>query len=275
MIKEYFKISEIAKLTGVTRQTLIYYDKENILKPALVNEKKYRLYTIDQIHQLQIINMLKEFGTPLKTIREYLNNKDADSLIELLDEVKMSMIASIEKTQNYIYTINFRKNQIDKSKSITNYEAVTLKNHASIPIYRGKRIPDEQQRGHGHFSKIYDFERQLKKLDIIGFGLNVIVEQQFLKENYEDNISYFFVILNEEKSNLNNATIPGGLYVSTFHKGSNQTSGIAYKRLIKYIEENNLEISGDAYETIIYGFLTEKSSENYLSEIFIKVKDKK
>lgn len=275
MKSDYFKISEVARLTGVTRQTLIYYDKENILKPAQINEKKYRLYTVDQIHQLQIINMLKEYGTPLKTIREYLNDKDQESLLILLDQVKEEMIKQMKKTQNYIDLINFRKETIVRNKEISNFDEIILEKREAVPIFKGNRIPDEKQKGQGHFSKIYEFERQLKKLDIIGLGLNVIVEEKYVKKNYEYNISYFFVILNKEKAHLNNDTIPDGLYVSTYHKGSNQSSGIAYERLIDYIEKNNLEIDGDAYETSSQDYLTEKSSENYLSEVFIKVRHRK
>ena len=80
MKKDYFRISEVANLTGVTRQTLIYYDKKDILKPEFIDENNYRYYTITQIHLLQIINMLKEFGTPLKKIKSYLDNRNKQNI---------------------------------------------------------------------------------------------------------------------------------------------------------------------------------------------------
>ncbi len=40
-----YAISEMASLFNVSRQTLIYYDKIGLFKPAVVNEKGYRFYS--------------------------------------------------------------------------------------------------------------------------------------------------------------------------------------------------------------------------------------
>ncbi len=47
-----YAISEMASLFNVSRQTLIYYDKIGLFKPAVVNEKGYRFYspTADPAH---------------------------------------------------------------------------------------------------------------------------------------------------------------------------------------------------------------------------------
>lgn len=39
-------ISEMAKICRVSRQTLIYYDKNNIFKPMYTDKNGYRLYSI-------------------------------------------------------------------------------------------------------------------------------------------------------------------------------------------------------------------------------------
>ena len=44
-----YAISEMASLFNVSRQTLIYYDKIGLFKPAVVNEKGYRFYSPTQI----------------------------------------------------------------------------------------------------------------------------------------------------------------------------------------------------------------------------------
>ena len=38
-MKDYYTIGETAKLLGVSTQTLRYYDRENILKPVLINDQ--------------------------------------------------------------------------------------------------------------------------------------------------------------------------------------------------------------------------------------------
>ena len=53
--KELVKISQMAALNGISRQTLILYDKNGLLKPAYVSELGYRYYSIGQIPQLRLI----------------------------------------------------------------------------------------------------------------------------------------------------------------------------------------------------------------------------
>ena len=49
------KVSEVAKLTGVTVRTLHYYDEIGLLKPSKVTEAGYRLYSNADLEILQQI----------------------------------------------------------------------------------------------------------------------------------------------------------------------------------------------------------------------------
>ena len=42
-------VDEVADLTGITIRTLHYYDEIGLLKPAMVTDSKYRLYTDDDL----------------------------------------------------------------------------------------------------------------------------------------------------------------------------------------------------------------------------------
>ena len=48
-METYFSVGEISKLTNVPIQTLRYYDKMGLLKPAYINEQNnYRYYSVNQ-----------------------------------------------------------------------------------------------------------------------------------------------------------------------------------------------------------------------------------
>ena len=49
------KISDVAKLTGVTVRTLHYYDEIGLLKPSEVTEAGYRVYNDTDLEVLQQI----------------------------------------------------------------------------------------------------------------------------------------------------------------------------------------------------------------------------
>lgn len=78
------KISEMASLHGVSRQTLILYDKNALLKPVKVADNGYRYYSVDQIPRLRQICLLKGMGVPLGEIRAHLERPTTESMRSLL-----------------------------------------------------------------------------------------------------------------------------------------------------------------------------------------------
>ena len=46
-------VHEVVNLTGITARTLHYYDEIGLLKPSIVTEAKYRLYTDKDLCRLQ------------------------------------------------------------------------------------------------------------------------------------------------------------------------------------------------------------------------------
>ena len=48
-MKNRFLIGEVSEYLGVSRDTLRYYDKDNILKPSIIGKNGYRYYTIEDI----------------------------------------------------------------------------------------------------------------------------------------------------------------------------------------------------------------------------------
>ena len=64
----YYTSGEFARRANVTIRTIRYYDKQGILKPSLVNEAGYRLYTDEDFGRLQKILSLKYLGFSLSLI---------------------------------------------------------------------------------------------------------------------------------------------------------------------------------------------------------------
>lgn len=53
MNKKPLTVHEVVNLTGITARTLHYYDEIGLLKPSIVTEAKYRLYTDTDLCRLQ------------------------------------------------------------------------------------------------------------------------------------------------------------------------------------------------------------------------------
>ena len=79
-----YAISEMASLFNVSRQTLIYYDKIGLFKPAVVNEKGYRFYSPTQIPLMRLICMLRDLGLELDEIDRLTSTFDSGEMTDHL-----------------------------------------------------------------------------------------------------------------------------------------------------------------------------------------------
>ena len=76
------RIGEMAKLCGVSIETLRYYDKENILTPDRVDEKSgYRYYSNESVEKYRLIEQLKELEFTLDEIRLFLCSDNGKRLL--------------------------------------------------------------------------------------------------------------------------------------------------------------------------------------------------
>lgn len=100
-----YTISEMASIFGVSRQTLIYYDKIGLFAPAEVNEKGYRFYSPTQIPLMRLICMLRDLGVDLDEITRLTSSYDvaemANKLRERVSELD-GQIAALEKERNSV-----------------------------------------------------------------------------------------------------------------------------------------------------------------------------
>ena len=67
-----FTIGKLSEKTGLTPDTLRYYEKEKLLQPVDWSEAGYRLYDGDAVRRIRLIRQARECGFRLFEIREIL-----------------------------------------------------------------------------------------------------------------------------------------------------------------------------------------------------------
>ncbi|WP_245596730.1 MerR family transcriptional regulator [Shimazuella kribbensis] len=72
--KKYWKVGELAKLTGLTVRTLHHYDQIELFSPSQYSHTGHRLYTKTDIVKLQQIMSLKQLGFSLEEMKESMEN---------------------------------------------------------------------------------------------------------------------------------------------------------------------------------------------------------
>ena len=101
------RISEVAKLTGITVRTLHYYDEIGLLKPSEITEAGYRLYSREDLEILQQILFFRELDFPLSQIKEIMNNPNYDKE-ESLKKQKELLIQQRQRIEGLIKLIEKR-----------------------------------------------------------------------------------------------------------------------------------------------------------------------
>ena len=73
------KVSDVAKLTGVTVRTLHYYDEIGLLPPSGVTSSGYRVYNDADLEVLQQILFFRELDFSLEDIRAIMQKPESTS----------------------------------------------------------------------------------------------------------------------------------------------------------------------------------------------------
>lgn len=91
--KKLYLVSEAARITGLTSETLRHYDRIGLIKPSKKSlENSYRYYSEEDIVSLNTIKALSYMDLSLKEIKEILSYHDFDRIVLALKEAKKMLI---------------------------------------------------------------------------------------------------------------------------------------------------------------------------------------
>lgn len=72
-------IGKVAERAQVTADSIRFYEREGLIRPAGKSESGYRLYTEEAIRRIEFIKQAQECGFSLADIRELLELRSTDS----------------------------------------------------------------------------------------------------------------------------------------------------------------------------------------------------
>lgn len=94
-------VKELSELTGLSVRTLHHYDHIGLLTPSVRRENGYRVYTVDDLLQLQQIAALKFLGFSLKQITVLLaGNTNLAEQLSLQKKVLTQKVKGLKKVLN-------------------------------------------------------------------------------------------------------------------------------------------------------------------------------
>lgn len=273
--RKYFTVGELARLAGVSKQILLYYDNNNIFSPAFVGDNGYRYYTLSQYFTLEIIISLRKLDLSLHQISDYIHCRNADDLKQIYLDKISDYDRQIVKLRQYQLGLKQRVEQLDRIRAVRLNQVLISEQPeenfiASAPITLNAVLKKRVEAVANHIKQF--LAGQTIEEYLVGFILDAdaLLNKQYIE-------TYRILTKSQNLRNAVNAyQKPNGLYLSIYAKCTYGNVPSAIKDKINaFIRTNFLKTVGQAYITPLQNYWSTNSSSDYISQISIQVEYKK
>lgn len=267
----YFSVSELAALGNVSRQTILYYDKHNLLKPNFIDSNGYRYYHFKEYLILEIILNFRKLGMSVDKIKAYINEKSPEALDNILMNKATEYELTIKKLKCLLADIEIVR---------TNLAAINKYNVGSLTIH-------QQEQEILILSPLVDKKAPIKtRIKILGnFNLPlyksnhfksckvswIITANDFLngecrKKRYYCSPTYV------DSNNKKKIILPAGNYLTYIFQGAFQPQATKiYDIITQYLHKQHLKIISPIKITTLKDFWTAKTRDDYISMLSVAV----
>ena len=257
--------SQFAKIHGLNKRTLHYYDTIGLFSPHYKGDNNYRYYDDSQSIQLEYIRMLKELNMSIKEIKEYLNHPNQADFLRIADTKLKEIGCEIRRLKKSRQILLMKKKQLELCSQIKNREIRIIEceeeYHQRISFAFGDEDIEQIYAQIKNFWDTKDF--------IMGIGSFISTEK--IKQRKFDSYDGLFTPAPKNSSN-DIFKKPGGTYICGFFTGDWDGLPEFYEEIIAFAEKHHLTLTGYAYETGLNDFVI-SSADEYITQIMIQVEN--
>ena len=261
------KIGEFSRLSLTTVKALRFYEREELLTPASIDEwTGYRFYETAQLETAAKIKSYRQLGLSIEEIKRIFSGGDvtqilsakADQLRKLQQDtaLQLSVIEFILEGKEMKYQVTVKeipemivysaetvlKQYADCMQWIPSVGAECLKLNPNIkcaePPYEFCEYPDGEY----------------KETDI--------------RIRHNEAVTAF----GKENEHIKFRMLPAAKVLSIYHKGAYENIGEAYAFLMEYAEKNGYQPAGLARESYIDGIWNKESVDEWLTEVQLPIR---
>lgn len=275
MNKTYLTTGEFAKICNINKKTLFFYAEQGIFKPNVIGDNGYHYYSYDQLYIFYIIRSLKDIGLSIKEIKNYIDNRSPEALIDFLSEHQKSLKEEIRHKQRLSLLIK-NKIQLIKDAAIITLDEIRLERLPASKLLLSESLHNIYNETEQHHIVQRHVNYCLQNDLNVGYQIGGMKAKDDILSLNTENYSYCFTKtpLRVSKSAPEYARPfiqPAGLYaVGHFHGNYPNYNG-AYEKFITFLDENKCVITDYSYEEPLIDEISASDEKNYITRIAIKV----
>lgn len=274
-----FQTGEFAKLCGVNKRTLHYYDEQGIFSPDHVGANHYRYYSARQLYPFIMIRLLRQMGLELSEIQDYMHHRSPERLSRLLAEQEDWLDAEIQKLQYMKEIVHNQRQMLALAKDICcdtiRIEPWPEANLICSGPVRQMMIKED----HAGIERAlmahmrYIMEHGLNS----GLVFGAMVRRADFLEGDGHLLSRFFTVTTRSVATVPPDVLfvrPAGRYLVTYFRGDYMKTSAAYDRLRNYLQSHPaLHAGAYSYEESILEDLSTADPRGYLTRVGIRLQD--
>lgn len=277
MSKEKFLTTgEFADLCDVPKHVLFYYDEIDLFKPAFCDEKGYRYYSYFQYDTFMMINTLKTLKMSLDDIKIYMEKRNPDIFMNLLDEKKKEIDKTIKHLKKLKKHIEIQKFVAENGMEYMECEKnnIFFEELEEVNLLLSGNSNDAVNTNFSEFVIEYAKFLKTNKLSAhqkIGTMFRIDI---FTSTNFDpgSEFTYLYTYTNKKKGN-NIYTRKKGKYLVGIHVGPYEKLDDTYKKLLDYAKENNIILGRFAFEEYLLTDLIVSDPNQYVTKIILQIKE--
>lgn len=268
---QLYSIGEVSKLFHISVSSLRHYEEIGLLKPKYISpDSGYRYYGLEQFEILNNLKYLRTLDMPLGDISNFINNRDIDIIEDKLRQQKKIVQNKINELKRIERKIEHRLSWIEDLRGIE----LGIISVVTLPKTRIVWMNNKLS-----INEYVDMEEPIRELDKLS-GESVVflgkVGLGILPENLESDKTDFydgiFLILDDEDIyNGNTKLLLSTKAVRLRFNGYHADAKPHYKRMLKYIKENNLKVTDFSRETTLIDYGLTNDKDKFVTEICIPI----
>ncbi len=268
------KIGDFSKLSRITIRMLRHYDEIDLLKPNTVDEwTGYRYYDETQLLTANKIQLLKNLGFSLSSIKELLTHFDDYGEIEKFLQLRKTELAAQEADIHIkIKLIDSTIQNLNKEGKFMNY-VVNLKTIPELHVASVRKvIPNYAQEGILWQTLMPEILKQKCKATTPCYPMSVYHDKGFVDQEADVEVRFAVVGSYKDTDEIKFKTIPSVEVASCVFKGNYEQIYAVNETIAKWAKENGYEFCGPPFWIYHKSPYESKNPEEYITEVCFPIK---
>lgn len=108
-----YSIDQAATITGVSKHTLRYYEREGLIAPVAKGANGHRRYSDDDLGWVRFLQLLRATGMPIREMKEFVQLTQAGDhtiadRVTVLAHYRKALVARMAQDREHLERINFK-----------------------------------------------------------------------------------------------------------------------------------------------------------------------